>query len=112
MIGLAASTRRPKSCRREPGADERGARDDTDAERAISSARLAAHALHARYDSRELTRRARAEGPGSLTYWERKVDPESELDQRERARRAVHAKKSYFAALALKSAVARRKRRE
>jgi hypothetical protein len=75
-------------------------------------ARVAAHALHATHDSRELTERARAAGPRSMTYWERKVDPDGQLDAHERARRAEHARKSYYASLALKSAIARRKGRE
>jgi hypothetical protein len=47
-----------------------------------------------------------------MTYWERKVDPDGQLDAHERARRAEHARKSYYASLALKSAIARRKGRE
>ncbi len=44
--------------------------------------------------------------------FEREVDPDGVLDPAERARRAEHARKAYFARLALKSAQVRRARRE
>lgn len=74
-------------------------------------ARIGAHALHAKYDSAVVTEKARAASPGSLNYWEARVDPDGVLDPKERARRAGHLKKSYFTALALKSARARQRRR-
>lgn len=43
-----------------------------------------------------------------LDRFERQVDPEGVLDPLDRARRAAHARKAYFARLALKSAQARR----
>ena len=73
------------------------------------AARAKAHTLHAMYDSRDLTQSARDASPGSNSYWERQVDPNSVLDPNERARRAGHAKKAYFTNLALASAKARRK---
>jgi hypothetical protein len=73
------------------------------------AARAKAHTLHAMYDSRVLTQSARDASPGSDGYWERYVDPDNVLDPTERARRAGHAKKAYFARLALASAKARRK---
>lgn len=73
---------------------------------------IGAHALHAQYDSRKLTANARAASPGSLTYWEREVDPDEALEQAERVRRAEHARKAYFTKLALRSAQARSKRAE
>jgi len=45
-----------------------------------------------------------------LDRFERAVDPEGALPPRERRRRAEHARKAYFARLALKSAQARRRR--
>jgi hypothetical protein len=62
------------------------------------------------YDSKKLSQPARDASPGSDGYWEAQVDPTGELDPVERSRRASHAKKSYFASLALKSAKARRKK--
>jgi hypothetical protein len=65
-------------------------------------ARAAAHALHAK--GRTNT------APGTqafLARWEREVDPEGLLEPAERARRADHAKKAWFTALALKSSRAR-----
>lgn len=72
-------------------------------------ARIGAHALHARYDSRELTAHAR---DAFMARFERQVDPDGVLDEAERLRRADHAKRAYFSALALKSARARASRKE
>lgn len=47
-----------------------------------------------------------------MQRFERDVDPDGELPPAERARRADHARKAYFAELALKSATSRRKARE
>ncbi len=69
--------------------------------------RAGAHAMHARHNSKEITAPARA---AFMARWERDVDPDGVLEPAERARRAEHAKKAYFASLALKSAKARRKR--
>ncbi len=68
--------------------------------------RLAAHVLHSKYDSRELTRPARDKFNQRFLD---EVDPERVLSEAERQRRAEHARKAYFTGLALKSAVARRK---
>jgi hypothetical protein len=67
-------------------------------------ARLAAHTLHAKVDSREHTASARR---AFLDRFEREVDPDGVLPEAERKRRAEHARKAYFAALALKSSQAR-----
>jgi hypothetical protein len=73
-------------------------------------ARAAAHSKWARVsDPTAATAAARAAGPGSLSYFERQIDPQGDMDPAERARRAEHLKKAHFARLALKSAVARRK---
>ena len=69
--------------------------------------RLAAHVLHSRYDSRELTQRARDKFEQRFLD---EVDPDRVLPEAERKRRAEHARKAYFGASALKSAKARRKR--
>jgi hypothetical protein len=71
-------------------------------------ARLAAHSLHAQYDSREITAPART---AFLARFEREVDPEGKLDASERARRAEHAKRAYFTGLSLKSSRARSARK-
>jgi hypothetical protein len=68
-------------------------------------AKLAAHELHARYDSREITAKART---SFLARFEADVDPEGKLPEAERRRRAEHARKAHFARMALKSAQARR----
>jgi len=69
-------------------------------------ARAGAHAVHARYDSREITAAAKA---AFYARFEDEVDPERILDPDERARRAKHAMQSHMAVLAMKSAKARRK---
>lgn len=69
-------------------------------------ARMAAHAMHATHDSRETSRPGRE---AFLARFEREVDPDGVLPEPERKRRAEHARKAYFARLALKSAKARRK---
>ena len=76
----------------------------TPAERALR-ARIAAHTMHSQHDGRRVTQSARL---AFLDRFEREVDPDEALPLRERARRASHARRSYFSALALKSAQARR----
>jgi hypothetical protein len=70
-------------------------------------ARLAAHALHSKHGGREITAAARAR---FLLRFIDQVDPNRELPEAERLRRAEHARRSYMAKLALKSARARRKK--
>jgi hypothetical protein len=73
-------------------------------------ARIGAHALHAQYDSKELTRAGRAASAAALD--ERLlsvIDPESKLSPAERERRLGHARKAHFQKLALRSAQSRRK---
>lgn len=77
----------------------------TPAERSLR-ARLAAHTLHSQVDPTEHTAPARA---AFLARFEDQVDPDRVLPEFERRRRAEHAKKAYFARLALKSAQARRR---
>ena len=69
--------------------------------------RIGGYALHARYDSRDITRPARE---AFLSRFEQEVDPEGLLPPKERARRAEAAKKAYFTRLAYKSALARARR--
>ena len=78
----------------------------TPSERSLH-ARLAAYELHSKYDSRELTAKARAT---FLSRFEDEVDPDRQLPEAERIRRAEAKRRAYFTRLALKSAQARRKR--
>ena len=71
-------------------------------------ARLAAHVLHSRYDSKALTQPAREAMDNRFLD---EVDPDRILPEAERKRRADHARKAYFTRLALKSAAARKARR-
>ena len=66
--------------------------------------RAAAHALHAIYDSREITKPAR---DAFLARFEVVVDPDRSLSKPERDRRAEQAKKAYFTDLARRSSKAR-----
>ena len=70
--------------------------------------RIGAYSLHARYDARETTRRARE---SFLSRFLDEVDPERILPEPERLRRAQAARKAYFAKLALKSARSRSRKR-
>lgn len=65
--------------------------------------------MHATHDSRRTSAAGRR---AFLDRFEREVDPDGTLPPAERSRRAEHARRAYFAGLALKSATARRKRRE
>lgn len=78
----------------------------TPSERSLQ-ARMAAHALHASVDSREHTEQARR---AFMARFDDEVDPNRELPEPERRRRADQAKKAYFTRLALKSAQARRRK--
>jgi hypothetical protein len=68
---------------------------------------LGAHSLHAKYDSRELTKNARAK---FLDRFLDQVDPDRILPEAERLRRAEHAKSAHCTRLALASAKARAKK--
>ena len=76
----------------------------TPAERSLR-ARIGAHKLHEQGKTNTAPARE-----AFLSRFEREVDPDGALDPAERAKRAEHARKAYFAGLALKSATARRKR--
>jgi hypothetical protein len=71
---------------------------------------MAAHSLHARVtDPSDHTAPARK---AFNDRFEKQVDPDGILSPQDRARRAEHARKAFFLALALKSAKARRKTAE
>jgi hypothetical protein len=72
-------------------------------------AKLAAHALHAQHDSREITAAARA---AFLDRFSRQVDPDGRLPPAERAKRAEHARREHMTRLALRSAQVRATRRK
>lgn len=72
--------------------------------------KIAAHTRWSRVDDRSA-----ATAPARRAFMERfedQVDPQRILSPDERARRAESARQAYFAELALKSAQARRRRRE
>ncbi len=78
----------------------------TPAQRSLR-ARLAADTLHSNVDSREHTEPARR---AFLRRFEDLVDPDRQLPEAERLRRAAHARKAHFTRLAFLSSKARRKR--
>lgn len=68
-------------------------------------ARAGAHAVHAKYDSRDLTAAGRAK---FLSRFLEQVDAETPgLDEPERLRRAEHLLRAHMSKLALKSSIAR-----
>ena len=70
-------------------------------------ARLAAHAMHAKHDTDQVSRPGRE---AFLARFERQVDPDGVMPDAERRRRAEHAKRAHMTRLALRSAQARRTR--
>lgn len=70
-------------------------------------ARLAAHAMHARYDTAKVSKPGR---DAFLARFEREVDPDGVMPVAERLRRAEHAKRAHMTRLALRSARTRRMR--
>ena len=73
--------------------------------------RIGAHSLHAQYDSREITAAARRAAQKNLNArLLAEIDPAEELSPAERERRLTHARRAHFQRLALRSAMARRKR--
>jgi hypothetical protein len=71
-------------------------------------ARVAAYSLHARYDPRQTTAKARATFSSSF---ERLVDPDGKLPLAERLRRAEAARRAHYARLARLSHITRSVRR-
>jgi hypothetical protein len=69
---------------------------------------IAAHTSWAHTEDR--TARTSNARKAALDRFEREVDPEGVLAPQERAKRAEHLRKAYFARLALKSAQVRRRR--
>jgi hypothetical protein len=72
-------------------------------QRSLVSA-IGAHALHSQYDSRELTKNARAK---FLERFLDEVDPDRVLPEAERQRRAGHMLQAHMKRLALASSKAR-----
>jgi hypothetical protein len=73
-------------------------------------ARIAVNAQLSRVEDQ--TARTATARKAFMDRFEREVDPDGTLDPAERARRATHARKAYFARLALKSSKARAARKQ
>ena len=67
---------------------------------------MGAYRLHALYDPKETTKKARA---AFASRFDREVDPDGVLPAPERTRRAEAARRAYFTQLQLRSAQARRR---
>lgn len=51
-----------------------------------------------------------AASPASVSYWERKVDPDGEMDEATRIKAAENARKAHYQRMAYRSAKARAQR--
>jgi hypothetical protein len=71
----------------------------------VMRSRMAAYLMHARHDPRQTTAASHA---AFMARFLREVDPEQELPEPERRRRAEAAKSAYFTRLAFLSAKKRR----
>ena len=71
-------------------------------------ARIAAHAMHSKNDSKEVSAAARA---AFEKKFHDEVDPARSLPEAERLRRVEHAKSAYYSRLAFASSKARSKGR-
>jgi hypothetical protein len=100
-----------RTCRRDGEARRRARRAKNpplSPEQRSMSARAAAYARHAQHDPRPFAAKATA---AFLARFEQQVDPERRLDPEERRKRALAARKAYFARLQLASSRARSKHR-
>lgn len=77
-------------------------------EQRVLRAQIAAHVQWSKED--DPSARTAGARKAFLDRFDRQVDPDGKLLPHERARRAEHARKAYFKALALKSAKARARR--
>ncbi len=74
----------------------------TPSERSVIAS-IAAHTRWSREDNRVgATAKARENSPASLTYWQRKVDPEGKLAPAVRLAMAENAKKAHYERAALR----------
>jgi hypothetical protein len=73
---------------------------------------MAAHTRWSKHDPHVHGEKMRASSPAGDQRWLDEVDPDRQLAEEERHRRARSAKRAYFAGLALRSVKARRQRVE
>ena len=75
----------------------------------VLAARAAAHERWARTaDRTAATQAMRDAGPSSISYFERKVDPDNKLPAKQRRAMAESARKAHYTRLALAAARARK----
>jgi hypothetical protein len=74
-------------------------------------ARIAVHTSWANTTDRTArTDAARAAGPGALSYWEKRVDPELVMDDATRAKAAENARTAHYQRMNYRSVQARKAR--
>lgn len=78
-------------------------------EQRVLRAKIGAHALHARHNGHEITKKATE--ASQHTRFERQVDPNNELLPEERTKRAAHARSAYMRGLALRRSMLASKRK-
>ncbi|MCH8910390.1 MAG: hypothetical protein IH867_06590 [Chloroflexi bacterium] len=83
-------------------------RDRRSATEISLQARKAAHVLHSKHDSRDLTRKARQ---AFFDSFEKKADPFNELEPVERQRRADQLISAHFTDMARRSVATRRRQK-
>ncbi|MFB4320628.1 hypothetical protein [Actinomadura sp. 21ATH] len=80
----------------------------TPAERALR-ARIASHSSWAQTKDRSArTANGTAASPAALSYWEKRVDPDGEMDERTRALAAENARSAHYQRMAYRAAQARK----
>jgi hypothetical protein len=86
--------------------------DDLTPEQRSLRARIAVNESWARTKDRAArTKNGTDASPARLAYWERRVDPEGEMDDATRAKAAENARTAHYARMAYRSAKARRAKR-
>lgn len=86
--------------------------DDLSPELRSLRARMAVNASWAKTkDRRARTANGTAASPAALSYWEKRVDPNGEMDTRTRAKAAENARSAHYQRMAYRSAMARKGRK-
>jgi hypothetical protein len=87
--------------------------DDLTPEQRSLRARLAVHSSWAQTKDRAArTKPGTDASPARLTYWERRVDPDNEMDEATRAAAAENARTAHYQRMAYRSAKARAARKK
>lgn len=86
--------------------------DDLTPEQRSLRARIAVHTSWAQTKDRTArTKNGTDASPARLTYWEKRVDPDGEMDDATRAAAAENARTAHYQRMAYRSAKARKAKR-